>query len=171
MHTITLARLRSGGIRTNGLLLLSQNKSEPGHLRRGLHQASPPPLAKAHRSRSAYSPPQGALESCEVVVMTQQYASSFHQHHEFTLQPVYRCDTERTIGILQQLQRLCLSQGDVSLSDVIEVLQDMQREFGTSSSLEQVIQSLIGQRLREQQARRRSTRSTGEYVQAEEVLA
>lgn len=103
--------------------------------------------------------------------MTQYASASLAQYQEFTLPPVYQCDVERTIGILQQLQRLCLSQADVSLSDVIEVLQCMEREFGTSSSLEQVIQALTGKRLREQQARRRATRSTGDYIQAEEVLA
>lgn len=97
-----------------------------------------------------------------------QYASPFH---EFTLQPVYQADTERTIGILQHLQQLCLPQGDVSLSDVIEVLHGMEHEFGTASSLEQVIQALIGKRLHEQQAGRRARRTAREYGRREEALA
>jgi hypothetical protein len=111
------------------------------------------------------------LENCEVVEMTQYTSAPFFQHREFTLPPVYMCDLERTIGILQQLQRLCLAPVDVSLSDVIKALQCLEHEFGTASTLEQVIQALIGKRLCEQQAGRRARRSTREYAQAEEALA
>src|SRR5712691_6153863 len=96
--------------RYNGLLLLSQNKSEPGHLRRGLHQASPPPLAQAHYPRSAYSPLQGMLENREVVVMN-QYATALAPAQGSTLLPVYSSDLERTIGVLQEIQVLCAAQG------------------------------------------------------------
>lgn len=82
--------------------------------------------------------------------------------------PVYQSDLARTIGVLQQLQVLCVTQGDVSLADVIQVLHDMQQEFGEDSRLEEVIQSLIGQHLRQQLTARRLTRQR-HSIQAMEV--
>lgn len=65
-------------------------------------------------------------------------------------------DFTRTISVLQQLQILCAAQGDVSLTDVIQVVHDMQREFGEDSRLENVIQRLVGQHLAAQMAHRLS---------------
>lgn len=80
----------------------------------------------------------------------QQQAVTSHQ-----LPPVYLTDLTRTIGVLQQLQMLCAStQVDVSLDDVIQVIRQMQCEFGERSQLEQVIQSLVGRHLSQQLAAR-----------------
>lgn len=108
-----------------------------------------------------------------------QYATALTPAQGSTFPPVYSSDLERTIGILQQLQVLCVAQGDVSLSDVMQVLHGMQREFGRGSSLEDVIQALVGRHLRQQLASRRlPTReasathaSLSEAFQPTEVLA
>jgi hypothetical protein len=82
--------------------------------------------------------------------IVQQTATSHH------LPPVYLDDLTRTIGILQQLQILCTSvQGDVSLDDVIQVVRQLQNEFGERSQLEQVIQRLVGKHLNRQLLARR----------------
>jgi hypothetical protein len=94
------------------------------------------------------------LENCEVVGMT-QYATALAPAQRSTLLPVYSSDLERTIGVLQQLQVLCLAQGDVLLGDVLQVLHTMQQEFGKGSSLENVIQALVGRQLHQQLALRR----------------
>ncbi len=81
--------------------------------------------------------------------------------------PVYQSDLARTIGVLQQLQVLCATQSDdTSLSDVIGVVRDMQREFGENSQLEHVIQALVGQHLGQQLA----TRHQQHHIKAREVL-
>jgi hypothetical protein len=81
------------------------------------------------------------------------------------LAPVYQSDLTRTIGVLQQLQVLC-AQHDALLTDVIGVVRDMQHTFGENSSLEDVIQSLVGQHLSQQFIARRQQR----HNEAVEVL-
>ena len=108
-----------------------------------------------------------------------QYATTLAPAQGSTLLPVYSSDLERTIGVLQQIQVLCSAQGDVSLGDVIQVLHTMQQEFGRGSSLENVIQALVGRQLHQQLAARRfSTREAAathapirESLQLAEVLA
>ena len=81
--------------------------------------------------------------------------------------PVYQSDLARTIGVLQQLQILYATQSnDTSLTDVIQVIHDMQREFGENSLLENVIQALVGRQLGQQLANRRQQR----HIEAVEVL-
>ena len=88
-----------------------------------------------------------------------QYATAPAPAQGSTLLPVYLSDLECTIGVLQQIQVLCSAQGNVSLSDVVQVLYAMQQEFGRGSSLEDVIQALVGRQLHQQLAARRfSTR-------------
>jgi len=69
--------------------------------------------------------------------------------------PVYQSDLTKTIGVLQQLQVLCAGQYDASLADVIQVVRDMQHDFGEDSRLENVIQALVGQHLGQQIVTRR----------------
>jgi hypothetical protein len=97
-------------------------------------------------------PDLAPIRKCEVVAMTQQlHFTPFQTATSSTLPPVYRNDLTRTIGVLQQLQVLCATrQGDVSLADVIQVVRDLQREFGDQSQLEHVIQSLVGRHLCQQ---------------------
>ena len=69
--------------------------------------------------------------------------------------PVYQSDLTRTIGVLQQLQMLVAAPGEASLADVIQVVRDMQFQYGEDSQLEQVIQALVGKHLGQQIAARR----------------
>ena len=83
--------------------------------------------------------------------------------------PVYHSNLTRTIGVLQQLQVLCSTQGnDASLADVIGVVHNMQREFGEDSQLENVIQTLVGQHLNQQLITRRLAHQVY-HVEAMEV--
>lgn len=100
--------------------------------------------------------------------MTQQL-TSYPPVTSSPFAPVYRSDLTRTIGILQQLQVLCVAQGDASLADVIQVVRDIQRDFGEDSRLESVIQALVGQHLALQIATRRLARQL-HHVEAREVL-
>src|SRR6266851_5029096 len=61
--------------------------------------------------------------------------------------PVYRSELTRTIGVLQQLQTLVAEPGAASLADVVQVVRDMQYDFGEDAQLESVIQALVGQHL------------------------
>jgi len=101
--------------------------------------------------------------------MTQQL-TSYPPVTSSSFAPVYRSDLSRTIGVLQQLQVLCAAQGDVSLTDVIQVVRDMQRDFGENSRLESVIQTLVGQHLAPQHTARRLARQQ-HHIEAMEVLS
>src|SRR6266567_6728935 len=130
------------------MLLLLPGGRERGYLCGHLLSPSAPYLAPAHRRVRAQPPLHSALQITEVVEMNQPYFSpSIPQQQAVTshqLPPVYLTDLTRTIGVLQQLQVLCAStQVDVSLDDVIQVIRQMQCEFGERSQLEQVIQSLV----------------------------
>ena len=72
----------------------------------------------------------------------------------FPYTPAYTDDLSRTIGALQHLQVLLASRPDATLADVSQLVSAMQQEFGSSESLEQVIQSLVGRHLAKQLARR-----------------
>lgn len=85
-----------------------------------------------------------------------------------SLVPVYKSDLARTIGVLQQLQKLVAAQDDASLADVMQVVRDMQRDFGEDSQLESVIQTLVGQHLTPQITARRLARQM-HHVEAMEV--
>lgn len=80
--------------------------------------------------------------------------------------PVYRSELTRTIGVLQQLQTLVAEPGTASLADVVEVVRDMQYDFGEDARLESVIQALVGHHIGLQLATRRLARQ----VEAMEVL-
>lgn len=69
--------------------------------------------------------------------------------------PVYQSDLTRTIGVLQQLQILVAAPGEASLADVIQIVRDMQHQYGEDSQLERVIQALVGRHLGQQIAARR----------------
>ena len=69
--------------------------------------------------------------------------------------PVYQSELTRTIGVLQHLQMLVAAPGEASLADVIQVVRDMQYQYGENCQLEQVIQLLVGQHLGQQIAARR----------------
>ncbi len=99
--------------------------------------------------------------------MTQPLISSATTSSQFA--PVYHSNLTRAIGVLQQLQILCATQGnDASLADVIGVVHDIQREFGEDSQLENVIQTLVGQHLRQQLITRRPAHHL-HHVEAMEV--
>ena len=68
--------------------------------------------------------------------------------------PAYQSDLTKTIGVLQQLQKLVAAPGTASLADVIQVVRDMQHQYGEDSQLEQVIQLLVGKHLGQQIAAR-----------------
>ena len=72
--------------------------------------------------------------------------------------PVYQSDLSRAIGVLQQLQTLMAAPGTASLADVMQVVRDMQGEFGEQAELEHVIQLLVGRHLAPQLAARRQQR-------------
>ncbi len=104
--------------------------------------------------------------------MTQQlHFTPFQAATSSTLPPVYQDDLTRTIGVLQQLQVLFATrQGDVSLADVIQVMRDMQREFGDQSQLEHVIQSLVGRHLCQQLAARHLVRQGNARADTREAV-
>lgn len=107
--------------------------------------------------------------------MTQQlHGTPFQTVTTGIVPPVYQNDLTRTIGVLQQLQVLCATQGDVSLADLIRVVRDMQREFGDQSQLEHVIQSLVGRHLCQQLTVRHLVRQSNARTgtrEAVEVMA
>ncbi len=82
----------------------------------------------------------------------------------YTTIPTYADDLSRTIGALQQLQVLMASWQNPTLADVARLVLRMQQEFGSSEPLEHVIQSLVGQHLTSQMARRLSRRARQEVV-------
>ena len=79
--------------------------------------------------------------------------------------PVYSSDLTRTIGVLQQLQKLVAAPGEASLADVIQIVRDMQHQYGENSQLEHVIQILVGRHLGQQIAARRQ-----HHIEVVEVL-
>jgi hypothetical protein len=79
--------------------------------------------------------------------------------------PVYQSDLTRTIGVLQQLQKLVAAPGEASLTDVIQVVRDMQYQYGEDCQLEHVIQLLVGRHLGQQIAARRQLH----HIEAMEV--
>lgn len=81
--------------------------------------------------------------------------------------PVYSSDLTRTIGVLQELQRLVVAPGTAaSLADVIQIVRDMQHQYGEDSQLEHVIQILVGRHLGQQIAARRQ-----HHIEVVEVLS
>ena len=80
--------------------------------------------------------------------------------------PLYIDDLTRTIGALQHLQVLLVSRPDATLADVSQLVSAMQQEFGSSESLEHVIQSLVGRHLAKQVA----CRSRSVSPPAQEVM-
>ena len=80
--------------------------------------------------------------------------------------PLYTDDLSRTIGALQHLQVLLASRPDATLADVSQLVSAMQQEFGSSESLEHVIQSLVGRHLAKQVA----CRSRSVSPPAQEVM-
>jgi hypothetical protein len=80
--------------------------------------------------------------------------------------PVYSSDLTRTIGVLQELQRLVAAPGEASLADVVQVVRDMQYQYGEDSQLEHVIQLLVGRHLGQQIAARRQ-----HHIELVEVLS
>jgi len=80
--------------------------------------------------------------------------------------PVYQSDLTRTIGVLQQLQKLVAEPGAASLADVIQVVRDMQYQYGEDCQLEHVIQALVGRHLGQQITARRQLQP----LEAMEVL-
>ncbi len=147
------------------MVFLSASEHEQGSLFRHVHPPPGPDLAPARQ----------VLEKGEVVVMTQQlHFTPFQTATSSSLPPVYQNDLTRTIGVLQQLQVLYAMQGDVSLADIIQVVHDMQHEFGEQSQLEHVIQSLVGRHLCQQLAARHLARQGNAGVgtrEAVEVMA
>ncbi len=82
--------------------------------------------------------------------------------------PIYQSDLARTIGVLQQLQKLVVAHNDASLADVQHVVQDLQRDFGEDTQLESVIQALVGQHLALQMTARLTRQ---QHTEARKVLA
>jgi hypothetical protein len=84
----------------------------------------------------------------------------------WTYAPLYTDDLSRTIGALQHLQVLLAGRPDATLADVSQLVSAMQQEFGSTESLEDVIQSLVGRHLAKQVARRHRSASPS----AQEVM-
>ena len=82
----------------------------------------------------------------------------------YTTIPAYADDLSRTIGALQQLQVLMASWQNPTLADVARLVLSMQQDFGSSELLENVIQTLVGQHLTSQVARRMSRQTRQEVV-------
>lgn len=78
-----------------------------------------------------------------------------------SIPPMYAEQLTRTIGVLQQLQVL-IANDAATLDDVSHLVQAIQREFGAHTSLEQVIQSLVGRHLAQQVERRLGPRARQE---------
>ena len=71
--------------------------------------------------------------------------------------PVYHGDTQRTLGVLQQLQVLLAHAPDaVTLDDVARQIEMLQIEFGPTAVLEDVIQHLVARQLAFQCAQRKA---------------
>jgi DTW domain-containing protein YfiP len=80
-----------------------------------------------------------------------------HTHRDafVILPPTYTDDLTRVIGTLQQLQLLMVSSWhNPTLADVAHLVLSVEQDFGSSTSLEQAIQTLIGQHLTAQKAQR-----------------
>ena len=81
-----------------------------------------------------------------------------HHTHRDTfviLPPTYTDNLTRVIGTLQQLQLLMqTSWHNPTLADVAHLVLSIEQDFGSSTSLEQAIQTLIGQHLTAQKAQR-----------------
>ena len=76
----------------------------------------------------------------------------------------YHTPTRRLIGVLQQWQVLlapacAVSVTEVTLADVLAVIEALQQTFGPTAPLEAIIQRLVGQDLREQIERRQAQAS------------
>lgn len=74
----------------------------------------------------------------------------------------YHTDTRRTIGVLQQWQVLLAPcdamAATITLTDIQAVTLALQQAFGATTTLEAIIQQLVGQDVREQLEQRRQTR-------------
>ena len=81
----------------------------------------------------------------------------------------YQTETRRVIGVLQQWQfllaELCdTSATEVTLAEVQAVTAGLQETFGASATLETIIQTLVGQDLREQLDQRQPERADLAWV-------
>ncbi len=88
----------------------------------------------------------------------------FPYEQPYTTTPAYADDLSRTIGALQQLQVLMAPWQNPTLADVARLVLRMQHDFGSSEPLENVIQTLVGQHLTSQVARRMSRQARQEVV-------
>lgn len=79
-----------------------------------------------------------------------------YQEQIFSLIPHYADGLSRQLGVLQHLQTLL--NNHATLSDVAELVQSFQQEFGVYEQLERVIQ-LLASRCLEQQLIQRKNRS------------
>jgi hypothetical protein len=74
----------------------------------------------------------------------------------------YQGDLRRTVAALQQFQVLIgqeATESDPNLTDLLCLIQAVQREFGRAASLEGVIQALVAWDLEQQLATRRQQRA------------
>ncbi len=84
------------------------------------------------------------LADCEVGGMTMM------QHQPQSTAPVYTDEVSRIVGVMQHLQ--CLLAENATLTDVSNLVGNMQQEFGSQERLETVIQALVGRHLAAQVA-------------------
>jgi len=145
------------------MLFLSSSEHERGSLRRHLHTSPHPDLAPAGIPGCTLSQARQAAQDCEVVEMTPNLTQPGISR---PFAPVYSSDLTRTIGVLQELQRLVVAPGTASLADVIQIVRDMQHQYGEDSRLEHVIQILVGRHLGQQIAARRQ-----HHIEVVEVLS
>lgn len=80
-----------------------------------------------------------------------------------SIPPLYADQLTRTIGVLQQLQVL-VADDAATLGDVSHIFLAIQQEFGAHTSLEQVIQALVGRHLAQQIERRSEKRMRQEVA-------
>lgn len=79
---------------------------------------------------------------------------------KYTCAPCYPDHASQMIGVLQQIQTLYSSNPTgVRLSDIHAFCLDLQQAHGEHTTLETVIQQLVGQQLRQQLHSRRATRA------------
>lgn len=77
-----------------------------------------------------------------------------YQEQIYSLTPQYADGPNRQLGVLQQLQTLL--NDHATLSDVMQLIQSFQQEFGVYEQLENVIQLLVGRYLEKQLVQRKN---------------
>jgi hypothetical protein len=133
-----------------GVLFLPQRQSFACYLLSNLHLALVQDFLAQAAIRDEEAPYPGDLEGGEMGTLIQSTISP-----SFSVLPRYGDKLTHTNSRLQHRQQLIAS-GEPTLADGLHLVEMIQQEFGEHTSLEQVIQSLVGQQLLGQRGCRRS---------------